>query len=76
VTTVTDDLTTKPCRCGGVKKQLLNFISPEGTDLSVPVRAGWYCESCGEFEKAILRERVVAGMTEKDLEKRDGKEDQ
>lgn len=67
-----NDLTKKRCECGSEKGQVLNFISPEGADLSVPVRVGWYCVECGTFEKAILRERVVSGLTTKDLEVRNG----
>jgi hypothetical protein len=64
-----DDITKKSCNCGGIKEQVLTVVSPEGTQLAVPVRIGWYCKDCRGFEEAILRERVVSGLTEEDIKK-------
>lgn len=54
-----DDLTEKPCPCGGVAKQVITHMTPDGKMLARPMRRGWYCEKCQAWEKAILREMRV-----------------
>ena len=46
----TDDMKTKPCKCG---KTLQEIINTEEN-----LRVGWWCPTCNAFEKAILRERL------------------
>jgi hypothetical protein len=47
--TLSTDMTTKSCKCGKVKEQIINAEDK--------VRSGWWCRECNEFEKAIGRER-------------------
>ena len=47
------DLTTKPCpKCGNPAEECI-WVEEN-------VRQGWYCPQCGEFDKAIGRERVCS----------------
>ena len=54
-----DDLSNKPCRCGGVMGQIIGFDERVTDGAQVPVRRSWWCQSCNAVEVAIGRERVV-----------------
>ena len=54
-----DNLINKPCRCGDVMGQIIGYDHRLVDDTYQSYRAGWYCENCKEFEKAILRERQI-----------------
>jgi hypothetical protein len=54
-----DDLTEKPCKCNGVMHEIIGFEYCLTDENYKGYRAGWYCEDCKEFEKAILRERQI-----------------
>ena len=55
-----DNLRNKPCRCGGTMGQIIGFSDPdEHRPDPYPIRKGWYCIECRDFEEAILRERTV-----------------
>lgn len=56
----TETLEVKKCSCGGTKNQVITLVDDKGIELASPVRVGWYCSSCKDFERAILRERVVS----------------
>jgi hypothetical protein len=47
-----------PCKCG---EQMVEVVGFEGFDVdkAKPFRSGWYCPSCKNWEKAILRERLI-----------------
>lgn len=49
---VKEDLTTIPCKCGGIAKEVIHA--------ELNIRRGWYCP-CGIFVAAIGRERIVEG---------------
>jgi hypothetical protein len=54
-----DNLATKPCKCGAVMGQIIGFEYRSSDDTHQPYRVGWYCSKCRAFDTAILRERVV-----------------
>lgn len=46
------DLAVRPCDgCGGTMEEVV--YAQEG------VRRGWYCPVCGEFVRAVWRERII-----------------
>lgn len=53
-----DDLTNKPCKCGGTMGEIIGYDDTSNGEL-VPQRRGWYCVECRAWEKAILRETTV-----------------
>ena len=53
-----EDLSSKPCRCGETMVQIIGHDENAKKEL-VPARRGWYCFSCRHWETAILRETVV-----------------
>ena len=44
-----DEMKTKPCVCGNKMREVIN--AEKGT------RVGWWCPKCGEYDKAIGREK-------------------
>jgi predicted RNA-binding Zn-ribbon protein involved in translation (DUF1610 family) len=50
---VVDTITHIPCRCGSKQEEVLNY--------ETRTRVGWYCPKCGEFTRAIGRERKLEG---------------
>jgi predicted RNA-binding Zn-ribbon protein involved in translation (DUF1610 family) len=50
---VVDTMTHIPCRCGSKQEEVLNY--------ETRTRVGWYCPKCGEFTRAIGRERKLEG---------------
>ena len=50
---VKEDLSQKPCKCGGTMVQIINAEKN--------IRVGWWCtaDGCSNFTKAIGRERLV-----------------
>ena len=48
-----DTMTHIPCRCGSKQEEVLNY--------ETRARVGWYCPKCGEFTRAIGRERKLSG---------------
>jgi predicted RNA-binding Zn-ribbon protein involved in translation (DUF1610 family) len=48
---VVDTMTHIPCRCGSKQEEILNY--------ETRARVGWYCPKCGEFTRAIGRERKL-----------------
>ena len=48
-----DTMTHIPCRCGSKQEEVLNY--------ETRTRVGWYCPKCGEFTRAIGRERKLEG---------------
>ena len=54
-----DNLSEKPCRCGGTMGEVIGFNHRQTDDTYQMYRVGWYCTECHNFDKAILRERVI-----------------
>ena len=44
-----NDFTEKPCNCGHTMAEVIN--AEQG------YRVGWWCPKCGDFDKAVGRER-------------------
>jgi hypothetical protein len=55
---MTDDMTTKPCACGGMASEVIAYVEYPSAPPKA-IRRGWYCPDCGAWERAILREMVV-----------------
>jgi hypothetical protein len=64
------DLSTKPCHCGGTKRELIALVTIDEPIWANGVykygevrkiRKGWLCErpECLDWWPAILRERIV-----------------
>ena len=53
-----NDLTKKPCKCGGTMGEIIGYDERSNGKI-VPLRRGWYCVECRNWEKAILRETAV-----------------
>jgi len=54
-----DNLSEKPCRCGDTMGEVIGFNHRQTDDTYQMYRVGWYCPECQNFDKAILRERVI-----------------
>lgn len=54
-----DDLSSKPCKCGDVMGEIIGFNDSLVDKNYQSFRVGWYCVKCRGFEKAILRERII-----------------
>ena len=54
-----DDLTQKPCRCGGVATEVIKLNRRSTDDTLQPYRSGWECLDCKASEKAIGRETWI-----------------
>ena len=42
------EMKTKPCACGNKMRQVINAEN---------IRVGWWCPKCGEYDKAVGREK-------------------
>lgn len=54
-----EDLSNKPCRCGGIMDEVIGFNERVTDGQMVKYRVCWYCPKCHSVEKAIGREKVV-----------------
>lgn len=55
----TKDMRYVPCPCGHKKVEVIGFERSPAKKTLVPVRKGWYCTECHDWDDAILRETVV-----------------
>jgi hypothetical protein len=53
---VLENLKEKNCQCGGIMDQVIR-VTRDGKPVT-PTRAGWYCPSCKNFDKAVGREII------------------
>lgn len=51
-----ENLKEKNCQCGGIMDQVIR-VTRDGEPVT-PTRAGWYCPSCKNFDKAVGREII------------------
>jgi hypothetical protein len=40
------DLTTKPCKCGGTMGEILGFVERSTDGKNIPYRRLWWCKVC------------------------------
>lgn len=54
-----EDLSQKPCRCGGILGEIIGVDTRLTDGAKILVRGRWWCQDCNAVEEAIGRERVV-----------------
>ena len=54
-----DDLSTKPCSCGGTLGEVIGFQERSTDGVQVPYRVCWWCQDCDTTEKAVGRETHI-----------------
>ena len=62
-----NDLTQKPCPCGGVATEVIRVNHRVTDNKLVPYRYGWECPSCKASEKAIGRETWIEAASSYDI---------
>jgi len=60
-----DDLSTKPCKCGGIMGEVIGLETRVTDAELVPYRRCWWCPDCNAAEDCIGRERVVTNWPKK-----------
>jgi len=54
-----DDLSTRPCKCGGTLGEVIGFQERSTDGVQVPYRVCWWCQDCDTTEKAVGRETHI-----------------
>lgn len=54
-----EDLTEKPCKCGGTMGEILGFVERSTDGENVPYRRLWWCQECNAEDYCTGREMYV-----------------